>query len=125
MASADVTGRRRYAVVGTGGRSRLYIGALARRYADEGTIVAWCDPNPVRMTYYDEVLAAAGQPTPARYAPLEFGELLAAERPDAVIVTSPDHTHPAYVAAALEAGGDVVCEKPLATDTDGARLIAM
>ena len=124
MASANVTGRRRYAVVGTGGRSRLYIGALARRYADEGAIVAWCDPNPVRMTYYDEVLAAAGQPTPARYAPPEFGELLAAERPDTVIVTSPDHTHPAYVAAALEAGGDVVCEKPLATDAAGARLIA-
>lgn len=124
MTSANGTGQRRYAVVGTGGRAELYISALARRYAAEGSIVAWCDPNPVRMGYYDELLAAAGQPAPARYAPEEFGKLLVAERPDAVIVTSPDHTHPRYVAAALESGSDAICEKPLATSAEGARMIA-
>jgi predicted dehydrogenase len=124
MTSANGTGQRRYAVVGTGSRAELYIGALAHRYADEGAIVAWCDPNPIRMSYYDELLATAGHPAPARYAPEEFEKLLAAEHPDAVIVTSPDHTHPRYVAAALASGCDAICEKAAATSAEGARLMA-
>jgi predicted dehydrogenase len=124
MTSANGSGQRRYAVVGTGSRAELYIGALAREYASDGVIVAWCDPNPSRMSYYDELLATAGHPAPARYAPEEFGKMLAAEHPDAVIVTSPDHTHPRYVAAALESGCDAICEKAAATSAEGARLIA-
>ena len=61
--------KRRYAVVGVGSRAAMYIGALAGTYADEGDIVAWCDPNGTRMSYYDDVLAAAGLPAPARYPP--------------------------------------------------------
>jgi predicted dehydrogenase len=115
---------RRYAVVGTGARAGFYIEALAHRYAAAGTIVAWCDPNRARMNYYDTVVTAAGRPEPARYRPEEFGRLLDGERPDAVIVTSPDHTHPWYVAQALRAGCDVICEKPVATSADGARMLA-
>jgi predicted dehydrogenase len=117
-----MTDGRRYAVVGTSARARMYINALARDYP--GDIVAWCDPNPVRMSYYDEVLASAGRSAPARYQPDEFGALLGRERPDAVIVTSPDHTHPWYAAQALEAGCDAIIEKPVATSPEGARLLA-
>ena len=113
---------RRYAVVGTGARASMYIEALAGEYP--GEIVAWCDPNGVRMSFYDEVLAAAGRRLPARYPPGQFDLMLAHERPDVVIVTSPDHTHPAYAAAALGAGCDVIMEKPVATSVDGARLLA-
>jgi predicted dehydrogenase len=115
---------RRYAVVGTGARAGLYIRALADRYAADGAIVAWCDPNRVRMNYYEEILTAAGRPSPAQYGPDDFGRLLDAERPDAVLVTSPDHTHPRYAAQALRAGCDVILEKPVATSADGARLLA-
>jgi predicted dehydrogenase len=115
---------RRYAVVGTGARAGLYIRALADRYAADGTIVAWCDPNRVRMNYYDEILTAAGHRSPAQYGPDDFGRLLDSERPDAVLVTSPDHTHPRYAAQALRAGCDVILEKPVATSADGARLLA-
>ena len=86
--------QRRYAVVGTGARASMYIEALAGEYP--GEIVAWCDPNGVRMSFYDEVLAAAGRRLPARYPPGQFDLMLAHERPDVVIVTSPDYTHPAY-----------------------------
>src|SRR4051794_9224529 len=102
----------------------MYIGALAKMYADEGDIVAWCDPNGTRMSYYDEVLAAAGLPAPARYPPGAFDALLAEQRPDVVIVTSPDATHHEYVTASLLAGRDVVVEKPLTTTVQGAQAIA-
>jgi predicted dehydrogenase len=124
MTSANQTGRRRYAVVGTGSRAEMYISALAHQYASTAAIVAWCDPNPRRMSYYDEVLAASGHPAPARYGPEQFAKLLATEQPDAVIVTSPDFTHPRYVAAALAAGRDAICEKPAATRVDSARHLA-
>ncbi len=116
--------KRRYAVVGVGSRAAMYIGALAKMYADEGDIVAWCDPNGTRMSYYDEVLAAAGLPAPARYPPGAFDALLAEQRPDVVIVTSPDATHHEYVTASLLAGRNVVVEKPLTTTVQGARAIA-
>src|SRR3954453_8999255 len=116
--------KRRYAVVGVGSRAAMYIGALAKMYADEGDIVAWCDPNGTRMSYYDEVLAAAGLPAPARYPPGAFDALLAEQRPDVVIVTSPDATHHEYVTASLLAGRDVVVEKPLTTTVQGAQAIA-
>jgi predicted dehydrogenase len=113
---------RRYAVVGTGARARMYIEALAGQYP--GEIVAWCDPNKVRMTFYDEMLAAARHRAPARYRPEQFDVMLAREQPDVVIVTSPDHTHPAYAATALRAGCDVILEKPVATSPEGARLLS-
>ena len=123
--TADSNGNiRRYAVVGTSARAGMYVGALAGVHARDGVIVAWCDPNGVRMSYYDEVLAAAGRPAPARYPPGEFDALLAKERPGTVIVTSPDYTHPRYAAAALAAGCDVILEKPVAADAGGARLLA-
>lgn len=116
--------RRRYAVVGTGSRAAMYIEALAGPYADVGSIVAFCDTNATRMAYYEKVLEAAGAPAPARYAAERFGLLLREQRPDSVIVTSPDHTHAGYVVAALDAGCDVVVEKPLTTALDPARAIA-
>ena len=114
--------QKRYAVVGTGARARMYIEALAGPYP--GEIVAWCDPNGVRMSFYEEALRVAGRGAPARYRPERFDALLAHERPDVVIVTSPDHTHPAYAAAALRAGCGVIMEKPVATSPEGARLLA-
>lgn len=123
--SADSSGTaRRYAVVGTGARAGLYIGALAGPYSGDGTIVAFCDPNRTRMDYHAGILTAAGHQSPARYLPDEFGKLLDSQRPDAVIVTSPDHTHAHYAAAALDAGCDVILEKPVATSADGARMLA-
>jgi predicted dehydrogenase len=116
--------KRRYAVVGVGSRAGMYIDALAGTHADTGDIVAWCDTNPVRMSYYDRILSAARRPAPARYSPDAFGALLGEQQPDVVIVTSPDATHDRYVTASLRAGRDVVVEKPLTTTLEGARAIA-
>ena len=53
------------------------------------------------------------------FVTLDYRELLAREDIDAVAITSPDFTHEEYAIAALEAGKDVFCEKPMAITTDG------
>jgi virulence factor len=51
-------------------------------------------------------------------------EMLSGENLDAVFVLTPRSEHVAAVEAALEAGVDVFCEKPLATSTDDAVRLA-
>ncbi|GLY32595.1 Gfo/Idh/MocA family oxidoreductase [Kineosporia sp. NBRC 101731] len=109
--------RRRYAVVGTGHRAGLYIEALRGEHADVGEIVAWCDPNPGRIDYYDE---QAGLP---RYPPGRLEAMVTQCRVDVVIVTTPDLHHAEMVDRALRAGADAVVEKPLTTDAPGCRRI--
>jgi predicted dehydrogenase len=113
---------RRYAFVGTGWRARMYLQAMLTTHSDVAVPVAWCDPNDVRMAYYDELLAAHGM-TAAHYAPGEFERLLVEQQPDVVLVASPDYTHASYVIAALDRGIDVVCEKPMTTDVAGLQAI--
>ena len=49
--------RKRYAIVGTGGRSSMYSHALLGRFKEVGELVALCDINPVRMAYYNAQFA--------------------------------------------------------------------
>ncbi len=118
--------RRRHAIVGTGHRAQMYVDALLGSHADVGEVVALCDPNPTRMGYYQRLhrQARPGAPDLLQYRPEEFADLLARERPDAVVVTSVDATHAGYVSRALRAGCAVICEKPLTTTAEGCREVA-
>ncbi|MFI7697824.1 Gfo/Idh/MocA family protein [Nonomuraea sp. NPDC049480] len=108
----------RYAFVGLGHRAQMYVDALLGEWRDAGTIVALCDTNRTRMDYYVERI---GQEVPC-FAPAEFDKVL--ELADAVIVTTVDATHARYVCAALDAGRDVIVEKPLTVDAEGCAAIA-
>ncbi|MEO3871693.1 Gfo/Idh/MocA family oxidoreductase [Nonomuraea sp. B12E4] len=108
----------KYAFVGLGHRAEMYVNALLGEWRDAGTIVALCDTNRTRMDYYAERI---GNEVP-RFAPAEFDKLL--ELADAVIVTTVDATHARYVCAALDAGRDVIVEKPLTIDAEGCAAIA-
>jgi predicted dehydrogenase len=108
----------RYGFVGLGHRAQLYVDALLGEWSDAGEIVALCDVNRTRMGYYAERI---GRNVPC-FAPAEFGELL--ELADAVVVTTVDAAHAHYVCAALDAGRDVVVEKPLATTAADCAAIA-
>jgi predicted dehydrogenase len=119
--------RRRYAVAGTGHRAGMYVAALTGDHADVGEIVAWLDPNPVRVDYYDAVVGRAdGGEDPAglpRYTPGALERMIAEQRVETVIVTSVDRTHADLVDRSLRAGADVVVEKPLTTTAAGCRRI--
>jgi predicted dehydrogenase len=115
--------RRRYAVAGTGHRAQMYIDAITTDHADVAELVAWCEPNPGRTAYYDEVVrAAGGQPLP-RFEPAQLEEMIHELKVDVVVVTAPDHTHADLVTRSLAAGADVVVEKPLTIDVEGCRKI--
>lgn len=108
---------RRYAIVGLGSRAQLFARALAA--SPRAELAAFCDHNATRMRVHNGWL---GTEVPA-HRPEDFTAMLAKERVDVVVVCTPDHTHADYVVAALEAGCDVVTEKPMTTDVEGARRI--
>lgn len=69
-------------------------------------IVALCD---VDATY----LAAASQKFPKAATMSDYRRLLDRTDLDAVVVSTPDHTHAMIAVAALQSGRHVYCEKPL------------
>ncbi|MEL7977697.1 Gfo/Idh/MocA family oxidoreductase [Isoptericola sp. F-RaC21] len=98
----------RIGIVGTGGIARAHIDGY-QRFSTECEIVALCDPAPGRA----EALRAELGLEPARVY-TDAAELLAAENLDLVSVATPPSTHAALSIQALEAGVDVLVEKPMA-----------
>ncbi|WP_165962727.1 Gfo/Idh/MocA family protein [Occultella glacieicola] len=136
--------RRRYAVVGLSNRgvasfvrpllgvsdsgagedATLGYGADADDFSGHGELVAVLDVDRARAGAFAATILPPGHPDVPAYAPEQYGDLLRWTRPDAVIVTSPDHTHARYIVEALKHGVDVISEKPMvATAADAARVL--
>ena len=121
-----MTSKPRYLVVGTGHRVRMYFGAMAGPHRDDAELVGMIDTNPGRLAVHLNRLAEAGLDVSSVVTghPDELERLIADTRADRVIITSPDYTHADLIARSLDAGADVVVEKPLTIDPDGTRQIA-
>ena len=115
--------RKRYVNVGVGARPRLFQEAIWTTYRDRCELVAICDTNPGRMAETARRAAKAGAPAPRTYLAQDFDRMLREIRPDVVIVTVPDALHEPYIIRALEAGCDVMTEKPMTTSAAMARNI--
>ncbi|TGQ45806.1 MULTISPECIES: Gfo/Idh/MocA family oxidoreductase [unclassified Mesorhizobium] len=110
--------RTRYALVGTGNRGTTMWGRdLLERWNDAVELVAICDLNPLRADRARNYMGAS--------APIytDFDALLQAERPELVIVCTRDSTHDDIIVKALEAGADVISEKPMTTTVDKIKRI--
>jgi predicted dehydrogenase len=105
----------RLAVVGAGHMGRLHATKIAARASERGdvTLVAVADLDGGRAA---EVAAAEGVRSETDYHAL-FPEI------DAVVVAVPTVAHGEVVAAALEAGLDVLVEKPIAATVAEARTL--
>jgi predicted dehydrogenase len=124
-AGAQVLGdkRRRHAIVGTGHRARVYQDAIWGDHKDRNVLVAICDTNPGRLAFTARRAQSAGAPAPKPYLADAFDAMIRETRPDTIIVTSTDATHDEYIVRALDAGCDVITEKPMTTTAAKAQRI--
>ncbi|HLA43074.1 MAG TPA: Gfo/Idh/MocA family oxidoreductase [Aggregatilineales bacterium] len=115
---------KRYAIVGTGARSAMFIDVLTTTYRDVSEIVGFCDLSQTRMNWYNRKLQKemGMEPRPT-YPADQFDRMIAETKPDVVIVTTMDATHHLYITRAMELGCDVITEKPMTTDAEKTRAI--
>lgn len=115
--------KKRYAIVGLGGRSRMYREAVLETYAVHSAMVGFCDLNLGRLKLAQaKARAIAGVEVPI-YEAKDFDRMVKATKPDIVIVTTKDATHSQYIIRAMELGCDVMTEKPMTTDEKKCRAI--
>ena len=81
----------KYALVGTGSRSELFISALTNKYGANHDLVGICDTNPQRIRYYQDFIARQkfNRETPG-FLSQDIDDMILTTRPDFVIVTTVD-----------------------------------
>lgn len=107
--AAGANGRIGVGFIGTGGRSKAHLEVvhwLATQKKSPVDIAAVCDVYRPRMEK-----AAKSYKAPKLY--MDYRDLLADEKVDVVCISTPDHHHVPQTIAAMRAGKDVYCEKPL------------
>src|SRR5919206_116718 len=114
MQNRSAAPRVRVAFVGTGGIARLHARALST-LTDGAEIVAVCDALEERAREFADEFGGS------LYS--DFTSMLEGERPDAVLVCTPNYLHAPLTLEALEAGVNVFCEKPIATTLSDATLM--
>ncbi len=116
--------KRRFAVVGTGGRSGCFTQPIFSEYGETAELVALCDISKVRMRHRLKTLKEkSGCGDVPLYHSDDFDRMLAETKPDEVIVCTMDCTHHEYIDRALRAGCDVTTEKPMTTDAEKCRVV--
>ncbi|KAM7215952.1 putative oxidoreductase [Rhypophila decipiens] len=104
--------KKRYALVGTGGRASFFYSAITSKYAATSVLVGLCDTNQTRLDYANSRLPY-NIPT---YKATDFDYMISETDPDEVIITTIDRTHHTYIIRALELGKSVITEKPMTID---------
>jgi predicted dehydrogenase len=117
------TPRKRYAVVGVGSRARMFTNAITGKYRDGNEIVAVCDTNAGRLGLAVKRIAGTGASEPRPYMAADFDRMIRETKPQFIIVTTTDSTHDDYIVRALDAGCDVITEKPMTTTAEKAQRI--
>ena len=103
--------KKRVVLVGTGIRGTTFWGKrLVENYSDILEFVGLCDINPGRLEFGKEFI---GVDCPTF---TNFDEMIETTKPELVIVTTKDSTHHQFIIKGLEAGIDVLTEKPMTTD---------
>ena len=115
--------RRRLALIGTGSRAEMFVEAITAGHPATVELVALADVNQARMDLHNHWLKAAGHDPVPTYPAAELAAMLARERVDELVVTSVDDTHAGHIVTALEAGCDVLTEKPMTVDAPSCRRI--
>ena len=110
----------RMAVIGCGNMGRHHLRNILQQ-TDTTEIVVLCDPAPAAIEESAKLFAEAGQAMPAVEPDLQ--KLLADYDVDAVFIVTPHALHHDQAKACLEAGVDVLLEKPMAMNAVEARSL--
>lgn len=104
---------KHFILVGTGGFGRYWCRRLIPSIRDIALPVAAVDINEAAL----ENAAEAGIPEECRYTDIRHA--LAAHKADFIVLVTPPKFREEYVDLALEAGLDILCEKPLSDSIEG------
>jgi predicted dehydrogenase len=105
---------KRVGLIGAGWYGKSDLWRLAQVTPIE--IVSLCDPDKHMLA---EAVEIAGRRTKSAKPPRtynDYREMLKEKDLDIVLVGSPDHWHALHAIAAMEAGADVYCQKPITRD---------
>ena len=106
-----------FAFAGASGRAiGMFARPIAQRFQHTARIAGVFDINPHRARLLSE-----HSTHPRVFA--DFDAMLRETKPDCVIVTTVDRFHHEYIIRALEAGCDVITEKPMTIDDEKCRAI--
>ncbi|MCJ8329624.1 MAG: Gfo/Idh/MocA family oxidoreductase [Lentisphaeria bacterium] len=109
--------RKKYCIVGVGGRSDMFISAIFGDHIDVAELCGACDRSRVRMKFIlDKNCEKYEHPEIPQYGDADFDTMLDTHKPDVVIVTTMDCYHHEYICRAMRKGCDVITEKPMTTD---------
>ncbi len=98
-------------MIGTGDHGMHWNFKNYQRIKDKCQVIAICDVDKVRMMSAKEVVNKTYEGKGCRtYS--DFRELLERKDIDGVQISTPDHWHVHQAIMAMEAGKDVICEKP-------------
>ena len=90
--------KKRYAIVGTGGRAVMYVDGIAGSFPEHAELVGLCDLSQVRMDWHNrrmgELFAVPPVPT---FRAARFDDMVKQTKPDTVIVTTVDSVHHQYI----------------------------
>ncbi|MDG4881146.1 Gfo/Idh/MocA family oxidoreductase [Mesorhizobium sp. WSM4884] len=118
-ATADGTSRQRLTVGMVGGGRNAFIGAvhrLAMRLDDQIVLVAGAlSSDPENAAASAAEIGIAPERSYADYHAMAKAEAVRPDGIEAVVIVTPNHLHAPIAAAFLEAGIDVICDKPLST----------
>ncbi len=113
-----MSNRRRWAIIGTGGRSMgMFAPPLLDTYSQNNELAGLVDHNPERAKAYNGLI---GADIPVFTS---FDEMAGTVKPDGIIVAVMDSQHAQYVIDGLESGMRVYVEKPLCTTAGQCRDI--
>ena len=97
--------------------ARMYAMFMVEEFAEYTEIAGVYDPNPLRC----EALKEMAGVNCSSYT--DCDRMLTEVKPDVAIVTTIDRYHHEYIIKALEAGADVIVEKPMTIDEEKCKAI--
>jgi predicted dehydrogenase len=119
----DANEKPTIAAIGIGGSRGRYSrgGGIARQAGSRGEMIAVCDCDILHMEEFNAYCQEKyGHPV-KQYK--DYRDLFDKEKPDMVTIGTPDHWHVPIAIAAMKAGCDVYCEKPLTLTIDEGKQI--